>query len=210
MSDKDKPAEAPVKKKGKFAKIAVMGIGMLVLLGGGVGAGLYASSSGLIGGGGHKEAADPDTPRLVPKSEETKAAAESGGGGEEGGGNESASEGGKPTPEGEGGDKYASSYYAMDKEFTANLADSVHFAQVGIAVSTPYDHKVLDNLKTHEIAVRSAVLMALGEATEDQVFTAEGKKQLALRLKKAINDTLEQKEGFGGIGNVYFTNFVVQ
>ncbi|KQN39544.1 flagellar basal body protein FliL [Sphingomonas sp. Leaf407] len=216
MSDKDKPAEAPVKKKGKMGKMLVLGVGVLVLLGGGVGAGLYASSAGLIGGGGHKEAADPDTPKLVPKSEEVKAGAESGGesgggeGGESGGGNETVAEGGKPTPEGEGGDRYASSYYAMEKEFTANLADSVHFAQIGVAISTPYDHKVLDNLKTHEIAVRSAVLMALGETTEDQVFTADGKKQLALRLKKAINDTLVQKEGFGGIGNVYFTNFVVQ
>ncbi len=219
MSDKDKPADAPVKKKGKIGKMLVMGVGVLVLLGGGVGAGLYASSSGLIGGGGggHKEDPDADKPKLVPKSEEVKASAESGGdsggdhgGGESDGGNESAAEGGKPTPEGEGGDRYASSYYAMEKEFTANLADSVHFAQIGVAISTPYDHKVLDNLKTHEIAVRSAILMALGETTEDQVFTAEGKKQLALRLKKAINDTLEQKEGFGGIGNVYFTNFVVQ
>ena len=61
-----------------------------------------------------------------------------------------------------------------------------------------------------EIAIRSAILLALGETTEDQVFTAEGKKQLSLRIKKAINDTLEQKEGFGGIGNVYFTQFVVQ
>jgi flagellar FliL protein len=29
-------------------------------------------------------------------------------------------------------------------------------------------------------------------------------------LAKAINATLKEKEGFGGVGNVYFTNFVVQ
>ncbi|MDJ0275555.1 flagellar basal body-associated FliL family protein [Sphingomonas sp. 2R-10] len=222
MSDKDAPDEKPAKKKGKLGKIVVMAVGVLVLLGGGVGAGLYASSSGLIGGGGkdggHEE--KKDLPKLVPKSEETKASSEGGegggeggdhGGGEnEGGGAASTGEGGKPTPEGEGGDRYASSYYAMEKEFTSNLADSVHFIQVGIAISTSYDHKVLDNLKTHEIAVRSAILLALGETTEDQVFTADGKKQLSLRVKKAINDTLVQKEGFGGIGNVYFTQFVVQ
>ena len=34
--------------------------------------------------------------------------------------------------------------------------------------------------------------------------------QLQARLVKAINATLEQKEGFGGVGNVYFTSFVVQ
>lgn len=223
MSDKDAPDEKPAKKKGKLGKIIVMAVGVLVLLGGGVGAGLYASSSGLIGGGHDKESEHEvekkDLPKLVPKSEEVKAGAAGGeggggGGGGEGGGGEGGAanngEGGRPTPEMEGGDRYASSYYAMEKEFTSNLADSTHFIQVGIAISTSYDAKVLENLKTHEIAIRSAILLALGETTEDQVFTADGKKQLSLHIKKAINDTLEQKEGFGGIGNVYFTQFVVQ
>ncbi|MBD8677850.1 flagellar basal body-associated FliL family protein [Sphingomonas sp. CFBP 13720] len=213
MSDKETPGVAPAKKKGKLGKIVVMAVGVLVLLGGGVGAGLYASSAGMLGGGKHDEEPAKDEPKLLPKSEQVEAAAEGGeGGGESGGEGEggAAAEGGKPTPEGEGGERYASSYYAMEKEFTANLADSVHFVQIGVAISTPYDHKVLDNLKTHEIAVRSSILMALGETTEEQVFDVAGKKQLALRLKKAINDVLQQKEGFGGVGNVYFTNFVVQ
>ena len=221
MSDKEASDEKPAKKKGKLGKIIVMAVGVIVLLGGGVGAGLYASSSGLIGGGHGKEdeheEVRKDLPKLVPKSEEVKAGA--GGEGGEGGGHGGGSEGGgeahgdensRPTPEMEGGDRYASTYYAMEKEFTSNLTDSTHFIQVGVAISTSYDNKVIENLKTHEIAIRSAILLALSETTEDQVFTADGKKQLSLRIKKAINDTLEQKEGFGGIGNVYFTQFVVQ
>ena len=58
--------------------------------------------------------------------------------------------------------------------------------------------------------MRSAVLMTLAETDEEQVFTADGKKDLQRRLAKAINDTLKEKEGFGGVGNVYFTNFIVQ
>jgi flagellar FliL protein len=69
---------------------------------------------------------------------------------------------------------------------------------------------VIENIKTNEIAVRSAILMALGDTTEEQVFTSDGKKVLQRRIAKAINDTLKEKEGFGGVGNVYFTNFVVQ
>lgn len=225
MSDKETPEEKPAKKKGKLVKILVMVVGVVALLGGGVGAGLYASSSGLIGGSGdHGEKEPPhekkDLPKLVPKSEEVKAGAggeggEGGGhgggeGGGEGGSAEHGDENSRPTPEMEGGDRWASTYYAMEKEFTSNLSDSTHFIQVGVAISTSYDNKVIENLKTHEIAIRSAILLALGETTEDQVFTPEGKKQLSLRIKKAINDTLEQKEGFGGIGNVYFTTFVVQ
>lgn len=215
MSDKKDTdgAEVPAKKKGKLGKLLIMGVGLLALVGGGVGAGLYAASSGMIGGG-HAEAADANTPKLVPKGEEKRASSESAEGGE--GGGESA-EGesapvadGKPTPKGEGGDKFASNYFALEKEFTSNLKESVHFIQVGVAVSTPYDNRVIENLKTHEIAVRSSILMALSDTDEEQVFTQQGKENLQKRLASAINATLKQKEGFGGISNVYFTNFVVQ
>ena len=39
MSDKDASDEKPAKKKGKLGKIIVMAVGVIVLLGGGVGAG---------------------------------------------------------------------------------------------------------------------------------------------------------------------------
>ncbi len=202
MSDTETTA-APAKKKGGMMKWLMIGTGLVVLIGGGVGGGLYAANSGLIGGGGAQgESADSDAPRLVPKSEEVRAAAKEG--------EEAAEGGGKPTPKGEGGDKYASSYYQMEKEFTSNLRESVHFVQVGVAISTPYDSRVIENLKTHELAVRSAILLALGETAEDDVFTADGKTRLQKRLAAAINAVLKEKEGFGGIANVYFTNFIVQ
>ncbi len=195
----------PPKKKGKMKKLVLGGIALLVLVGGGVGAGVYASSAGLIGA--HATPADTG-PKLVPKSKQKRAGAggESGHGGEEA----QAAHGGATTPAGSGGEKFASNYYAMDKDFTANLQESAHFIQVGVAVSTPYDETVIEHLKTNDIAVRSAILMALGDTTEDQVFTSAGKHQLQARLAKAINATLKEKEGFGGVSNVYFTNFVVQ
>lgn len=209
MADiKDAGAEAPKKKK----KNLLLLVGLpVVLLGGGGGAAFYGMQAGWFSAAAHAE--EKDEPHLLPKSEEKRASMSGGeggghGGGEEGG--EAPGHGGKPTPKGEGGDKYASSYYPMEKEFTANLQDSVHFVQVGIAVSTPYDERVLENIKTHEIAIRSSVLMALGETTEDEVFTAEGKRHIQDRLVKAINGVLKEKEGFGGVSNVYFTNFIVQ
>lgn len=198
MSDVKEDAAKP-KKKGGVMKILMLVFGVLVLVGGGVGGALYAMNAGLIGGKGGPAA--PEAPRLVPKSEQKRV-----GSGE---GEESATAGHKP-PMGAGGDKYASNYYALDKEFTSNLQGSVHFVQVGIAVSTPYDDTVIENIKTNEIAVRSAILMALGETSEEQVFTSQGKQILQRRIAKAINDTLKEKEGFGGVGNVYFTTFVVQ
>jgi flagellar FliL protein len=200
MSDKPTEDAAP-KKKGKMGKLLVLGAGLAVLIGGGVAGGLY------LGKSASAETADHG-PKLVPKSEQKrgKLGGEEGSGGED----EGAKVDGKPTPKGEGGEAFASNYYAMEKDFTANLKESVHFIQVGVAVSTPYDDTVIENLKTNDIAVRSAVLMTLGDTTEEEVFSSEGKAQLAKRLTAAINKTLKQKEGFGGISNTYFTSFVVQ
>ena len=197
----EKEAATP-KKKRSIVKLIGIVVGLLVLVGVGAGAGLYFAG----GIGGAAKAAKPDNePQLVPKSEETRISAA------EGSGSETSGAGSKEaTPAGTGGAQYASTYYELDKDFTSNLQDSVHFIQVGVAVSTPYDQRVIDNLKTHEIAVRSAILLALGDTTEDEVFTSDGKKHLQARLAKSINQVLIEKEGFGGIGNVYFTNFVVQ
>ena len=41
-------------------------------------------------------------------------------------------------------------------------------------------------------------------------ISADGKTRLQKRLAAAINAVLKEKEGFGGIANVYFTNFIVQ
>ncbi|WP_294193168.1 flagellar basal body-associated FliL family protein [uncultured Sphingomonas sp.] len=209
MSDKAEAAPAP-KKKGKLVKILGLVLGVGVLVGGGVGAGLYAASSGMVGGAHDAAKEDPNKPHLVRKSEQKRASDGGGEGGHGGGESAPASHGGLATPESMAGDKYASNYYPLEKEFTSNLQDSTHFVQVGVAVSTPYDDKVIEHMKTNDIAIRSAILMALGDTTEDQVFTSQGKLQLARRLTVAINGVLEQKEGFGGISNVYFTNFVVQ
>jgi flagellar FliL protein len=211
MADKTEDTATP-KKKGKLKKFLMLGVALVVLVGGGVGAGLYASQSGMLGGG-HEAAAEADGPKLVPKSDEKRVGATAEGGESGNGGGEAeatASHGGMPTPKGAGGDKYASTYFPMEKEFTSNLKESTHFIQVGVAVSTPYDERVIENLKTHEIAVRSAILMTLGETEEDSAFTSDGKAVLQKRLVAAINQTLKQKEGFGGISNVYFTSFVVQ
>jgi flagellar FliL protein len=205
----DTKDEAPAPKKRKRGKTVMIGGLLLLLVGGGVGAGVYASGAGLMGGG--KAEAEDHGPKLVPKSDQKRAGAEPGEGGHgEAEGKASGEGSGEKPPAGEGGDRFASNYYALEKEFTANLQDSVHFVQVGIAVSTPYDDTVIENLKTNDIAVRSAVLLALGDTPEDQVFTSEGKTKLQRRLAAAINATLKQKEGFGGVGNVYFTSFVVQ
>lgn len=198
MSDTAETTPPKKKKKGKM----MLFIALPVLLAGLGGGGWYAMQKGMFSvAGSPAAAAESKGPRLVPKDEEKRASLSGEG---EGGGS------GGERPKGEGGDKYASTYYPFEKEFTSNLQDSVHFVQVGIAISTPYDDSVIESIKTHEIAIRSAILLVLGETSEEDVFSAEGKSRIQKRLADAINAVLKQKEGFGGVGNVYFTNFIVQ
>lgn len=191
------PDQAVPKKKGK--KGLVMILGALILAGAGVGGGVFLATSGMIGGAKAEAQPAKETPRLMLKGSKPKAEEGEGGGHDGGSGGETAD-----------GPKYESSYFQLEKEFTSNLKDSTHLIQLGLAVSTPYDEKVTEHLKAHELAVRSAVLMEINSTDEDVIFTPEGKKDLQRRLVRAINGVLKEKEGFGGVGNVYFTNFIVQ
>lgn len=193
-------AEAP-KKKGKMKGILMMLVMAIVFAGGGVGAGLYAAGAGLAGGGHEKAPEDPNTPKLVPRE----------------GAEESDAHGDKKTlPMGiemeksPDPTKYKASYYTFEQPFTANLRDSDGFTQIGLGASTFYDQKVLDNLKENELPIRSAILMVMAQQDSFTISTPEGKLQLQKSLKNAINDTLKQRTGFGGIDNVYFTTMVVQ
>jgi flagellar FliL protein len=60
------------------------------------------------------------------------------------------------------------------------------------------------------VPIRSAVLMVLAEQDPAMLSTSQGKQMLQRRLSGAINGVLREKEGFGGIDNVYFTSLVIQ
>jgi len=195
-------AEAP-KKKGKMKGIIMMLVMALVFGGGGVGAGLYAAGAGLAGGAHKAEApVDPNMPQLVKKE-----------GADEEGGHDGEK---KTLPMGIEMDKspdptkYKASYYTFEQPFTANLRDSDGFTQIGLGASTFYDQKVLENLKDNELPIRSAILMVMAQQDSFTISTPEGKLALQKSLKDAINETLKQRTGFGGIDNVYFTTMVVQ
>jgi flagellar FliL protein len=151
-------------------------------------------AAGMYVGGGHdkEKAEDPNRPKLVPRD-----GAEHGGAGAE---------------HGKGVDprQYQASFYPIEQSFTSNLRDTDGFVQIGLGVSTFYDQKVLDNLKTNEMPIRSAVLMTLADQDAETITTQAGKKALQNALKGAINQVLVSREGFGGVDDVYFTSFIIQ
>ncbi|MDB5687108.1 MAG: flagellar basal body protein FliL, partial [Rhizorhabdus sp.] len=176
---------------------------VIVLVGGGVGAGLYAAGAGLVGGSHKAEPKeDPNAPKLVPKDAHSESGDEHSEKPSLPVGLESEQ---SPDPA-----KYKASYYTFEQPFTANLRDSDSFAQIGLAAATFYDAKVIDNIKNNEMPIRSAMLMTISGQDSFAIATPEGKLKLQKELKDAMNAVLREREGFGGVDNVYFTSLIVQ
>ena len=191
MSDAPEAAPSPKKKGGLIKKLILFVLLPGVLIGGGVGAGLYAAGTGMVGG--KKKIEDPNRPKLVLKS------------GAKGSPPEGAPDPARPDPA-----TYKSTYYPIEQAFTSNLRDTDGFLQIGLGISTFYDAKVVDNLKESEMPVRSAVLETLAQQDAEALNTPQGKLALRHALKDAINAVLQRREGFGGVDDVYFTSFVIQ
>lgn len=193
MSDKDAKSESPKKGKG-FIKMALIG---LVLAGAGGGAVFGLMSAGIIGA--NPAHAKPTGPQLVMKGDDDPYAAP-----------KKEEKGSVPLVHGEGGSKYRTTYYTFAEDFTSNLKDSDALVQMSLAAATRRDGRVLMWMDEHALAIRSEVLIILADTPEGDAYTVEGKKRLQQRLTKAVNDVLTEEEGFGGVDNVYFRNFIVQ
>lgn len=197
-SDKTPAADAkPKKGKGMVMKL----VGAIALLGVGGGGAFGLVQAGVLGGGGGKHEPEDNNPKLIRKGEEDPYAPKTEGKEGEGAGVE---------VEGEGGSKYRTAYYSFTDDFTSNLKNSDGLVQFSAAASTRRDGRVLMWMKKHELAIRSDMLAVIADTPEEDVYTPEGKQRLQKRLTASINHVLEQTEGFGGVDDVYFKNFLVQ
>lgn len=196
---KDKP-----EGKSRSKKMLLIGVGATLLTAGGAAGGVY-----LTGGVADKETEeDPHRPKLVERSDEPAEPIAEG------------DEGKVPMKEGTVAvksdrvkvdpKKFEVTYVALEQSFTANLADGAGFVQIGISLATYYDGQVVRNIERQAVPIRSAVLMVLSQQDAAVLSTPQGKQMLQRDLTNAINDVLRQKESFGGIENVYFTNLVIQ
>jgi len=101
-------------------------------------------------------------------------------------------------------------YYELPGTLTTNLKDSRRFLQIGVGLSTRYDQAILENVESNLPAVRATILATLSDYGEADVVGREARTALADDLKAAINATLEELEGFGGVEGVLLTSFVMQ
>jgi flagellar protein FliL len=215
--------EAPVegegeeKKKGPLVKIIVMVLVVLILIGGSVAGTLFATGffskknkaeeaidaqlDKLDAAEGHGAPADGHE---APKADAHGAPADSHGkpGAE------------PPTKELVANDadnqRWKFNYYTLEKPLLSNLTGSRKVMQVQVTIMTHYDDRVIKNIKTHELPIRAAMLDVMRLNTEADINQADFRKALAENLRLTINSLLEKYEGFGGVEEVSFTEFVVQ
>lgn len=111
------------------------------------------------------------------------------------------------TPEKE---KLDTVYFKIPQSLVSNVKESRKVMQISVQVSTHYDQQVIDNIEKHAPALISEMLNVLGEVTEKDIKDPEFKPNLAEDLKLVMNATLEEREDFGGIEDVYFVEFIIQ
>lgn len=216
----EEQVEVEPKKKGPLIKIILMVVAVLFLIGASVGGTLLATGffskkdqakeavdaqlDKLDGGDGHGEAKQDDGHGEAKKDD---------------GHGEPKKGDGKPgeeppskelvTPDADN-QRWKFNYYALEKPLLSNLAGSRKVMQVTLTVMTHYDDRVIKNVKTHELALRAGILDVMRQKTEADLREPDFRKALAEEVRLNVNSLLEKYEGFGGIEEVMFTEFVVQ
>ena len=106
--------------------------------------------------------------------------------------------------------RFEYTYSQLEREFLVNLSGSRKVMSVQIALMTRYDERVVENVKKHEFALRSVVMDAMRMTTEADLNKPDFRKDLAIKIRDAMNTLLEKYEDFGGVEEIYFTSFIVQ
>ena len=190
-------AEEAPKRKINFTKIAMFGLGPVLLLGIGVGAGAFLFMP--------TQTPIEQVEELIEKKLKQAGQLPSADGLDEE--NLEPQKVSKETPVNE---TFVTSYYTFADNFTTNLNKSKQFLQVSVGVSTQYDGTVIENVEKHQMALRSEVLGVIGTYSVDDIDGKIGRDNLANSIKDAINVKLLDLEGFGGVEGVHFTSFVLQ
>ncbi len=201
------------KAGGKHKRLILLAVAVLLLGGGGAAGGFYVA--GNMHGKAQAPQVDPNRPQLVLKGENPEEIANRwiGVATERGVAHKDTTNAkglGVDLPRPRTLSGYQATYFQIPAPFTSNLADSDAFMQISLAVATYYDNRVIQGVQAHELAIRSAILLMLAQEQEIDLATPEGKEKLQAKLVRIINDVLKAKTGYGGIDNVYFTNFVIQ
>jgi flagellar FliL protein len=214
----EEQVEGEPKKKGPLVKIILMVVAVLFIIAASVAGTLLAT-----GFFSKKEKAQEAVDAQLDKLEGDHGDGHGDGHGDakagDGHGDAKKDDHGKPAAEAPGKElvapeadnqRWKFNYYALEKPLLSNVASSRKVMQVTLTIMTHYDDRVIKNVKTHELALRAGILDVMRQKTEADIREPDFRKQLAEEVRLTINSLLEKYEGFGGIEEVMFTEFVVQ
>jgi len=103
-------------------------------------------------------------------------------------------------------------YQGLEPPMVVNFKDSYgeqHFMQVTLEVMSR-DQDVINAVREHLPAIRSALILLFSSAEYESVTTPEGKQQLLDEALTQIRDVMTERTGEPGIEEVYFTALVIQ
>ena len=156
-------AEEAPKSKINFKKIALFGLGPIVLLGVGLGAGAFLFMP-------------TQTPVEQVEALIEKKLKQAGQLPSQDGLNEEDLEPQKVSKETPVNETFVTSYYTFADNFTTNLNQSKQFLQISVGVSTQYDETVIENVEKHQMAMRSEVLGVMGTYSVDDIDGKVGQR----------------------------------
>lgn len=114
--------------------------------------------------------------------------------------------------EGEGAVDDEAKYFELSPPFVVNLQDTgkrIRFLQARIQILA-YGNKKIEIVKTHDAAVRDALITLLSAQKREDISTAKKKKALQEKALKTVQKVLKEETGRQQIEGLYFTSFVVQ
>lgn len=190
----DEQLDDEEKKGGKgLIKIVLIVVAVLVLVGGTVGATLFFTG---FFDPAPEEAAEAQIQQIESEAETAAT--------------EAAKQPAKIQLEAPKVEKFETVYFELEREMIANLANSRKVMQIKVAIMTHYDEQVVSNIEKHTFAIRSAIMDLMRQVSEQRLEEPAFRVEFAEDIRLAMNAILERNEDFGGIEQVYFSEFIVQ
>ncbi len=115
------------------------------------------------------------------------------------------------TDDEEGEDEGPRIYHRLDPKFVVSFRDqrNARFMQFTVQIMTR-DKNVISQIKEHNPAIRSNLLLLFNNKTSDLMSSREGKEQLLLEITEDINASLEKLADASGVEAAYFESFLIQ
>ncbi len=90
-----------------------------------------------------------------------------------------------------------------------NIGGKPRYIQLDLTLKSRSEEQ-LESAETHMPLIRNSLVLLFSNQDFNELKLVEGKQQLKMAAKNAVNAILQQETGAEGIEDVLFTNFVMQ